>query len=250
MLVAAEFVHAGEGRDVGLAGHSRGQDELFRAQHHRFAVPLDVDRPFFAGLVEAGALGLSAWPVVELHDLGVGLKPVGDLVLGREHRPVVRELQVRHVVVPHGVVQAERLVPATPLVTRAGALVDDDRGHTELPEPRREPDAGLAAADDQHVRLLGNSQFLGLVLAILQPGGPVSAHAVLGAYRTAQAFRLLIALELIEGGEQGPALAAAQPHVTVSPARRGLEVDPGLGDAVGLRGFLAVGDRPAGGLRL
>ena len=49
-------------------------------------------------------------------------------------------------------------------------LVDDDRGHAELAEPARERDAGLAAADDQHVRLLGDAQLGRLALAVLQPG--------------------------------------------------------------------------------
>src|ERR1700691_4109084 len=77
---------------------------------------------------------------------------------------------------------------------------------------------------------------------------PVAPRSVLAAERPPFAVRLLVARELVEGGEQGPALAAVQPQVAVSPADRGLEVDPGLGDAVGLGGFLAVGDRPAGGL--
>jgi hypothetical protein len=43
----------------------------------------------------------------------------------------------------------------------------------------------------------------------LQPAGPVAVGAVRGAHRPARAFRLLKALELVEGGEQGPALAGS-----------------------------------------
>ena len=57
---------------------------------------------------------LGGAPVVQLHHLGVHLQPVADLVLGREHRPVSRERQVRQVVVPDRVVQAQRLVALAP----------------------------------------------------------------------------------------------------------------------------------------
>ena len=215
MLVPAEHLHTREGRDVGPPGHPGGQHELLRVQHHGLAVPLDVDRPLSGGLVVGRALGLGVPPVVELHDLRVGLEPVGDLVLGREHRPVLGELQVRHVVVPDGIVQAQALVPAAPLIAGTGALVDDDRRHTELPQPGRQPDAGLAAADDQHIGLLGEAQFLRLVLALLQPGGPAPAGAVLGALGAAGAFRFLVPPELIQRGEQGPGLAVAEAQMPV-----------------------------------
>ena len=52
---------------------------------------------------------------------GVHFEPVGDLVLRREHRPVLGEREVRQVVVPHRVVQAQRLVAPAPRV--AGAFV-------------------------------------------------------------------------------------------------------------------------------
>jgi hypothetical protein len=86
------------------------------------------------------------------------------------------------------------------------------------------------------------------MLALFQPCGPLPVHAMLGAHGPAWAFRLLVALELVQGGEQGPGLAIAQPQLPVPATHGGLEVDPGLGDAAGLRGFLAVGDLPAGRL--
>src|ERR1022692_5120510 len=70
----------------------------------------------------ARARRLRIAPVVEFHDLRVRLKPVGDLVLGREDRPVVREPQVGQVVVPDRVMQAERLVAAAPLVAGPAAI--------------------------------------------------------------------------------------------------------------------------------
>ena len=83
-----------------------------------------VHPPLLGRLVVAGAERAGVGPVVQLHHPRVGLEPVGDLVLGGEHRPVVRELDVGQVVVPDRVVQAERLVPAAPLVAGPRVLVD------------------------------------------------------------------------------------------------------------------------------
>ncbi len=176
VLVAAEHVHARERRD-GWAGRTSRSPGRAASGAARRVWPsrstVTVHSP--VGLVVGRALGLGVRPVVELHDLRVRLEPVGDLVLGREHRPVVGELQVRHVVVPDGVVQAERLVAAAPLVARPGALVDDDRGHAELAKPGAQADPGLAAADDQDVGLLGDPQLGRLLLATVQPAGALAA---------------------------------------------------------------------------
>ena len=128
-------VHARERREVRLAGHAGGEHQLLRAQHERLALALDLDGPLAGLLVVRRGLRLGARPVVELHHLGVGLEPVGDLVLGGEHRPVLGELDVGQVVVPDRVVQAQRLVAAAPLVAGTGPLVDDDRRHAELAQP-------------------------------------------------------------------------------------------------------------------
>ena len=56
-------------------------------------------------------------------------------------------------VVPDGVVQAERLVAVAPLVAGPRVPVDDDVVDAELAQPRTERDAALAAADDDDVRL-------------------------------------------------------------------------------------------------
>ena len=116
VLVAAEDVLAGQPRDVRLAGHPGGQHQLRRAQGERLAVALDLDGPLAGLLGVRRAGGDGARPVRHLHHLGVELQPVADLVLGGEHGPVVRELEVRQVVVPDRVVQAQRLVAAAPLV--------------------------------------------------------------------------------------------------------------------------------------
>ena len=208
MLVAAEHVHAREGRQVRLAGHPGGQDELLGAQHHGLPVPLDVDRPLPGGLVVGGALGLGVRPVVELHDLRVRLEPVGDLVLRREHRPVVRELQVRQVVVPDRVVQAELLVPAAPLVAGPGALVDDDRGHAELAQPRGR--APMPACPPPTISTYGCSVTPSSCASCSRSSCQVvrSRLAPCSApFGPARALRLLVALELVERGEQRPGAA-------------------------------------------
>ena len=137
-------------------------------------------------------------PVVELHHLRVHLEPVADLVLGREHRPVLGELDVRQVVVPDRVVQAERLVALAPGVAGTLVALDDDRRHAELAQPRAERDPALPAADDHDVGLRLVAELVGLLLALLEPGEPVARRAVLDALRPARALGLLVALELVE----------------------------------------------------
>ena len=118
---------------------------------------------YFALLAERRA------PVVELHHPRVHLEPVADLVLGREHRPVLGELDVRQVVVPDRVVQAERLVALAPRVAGALVALDDDRRHAELAQARAERDAALAAADDHDLGLALVAELLGLAAARLEP---------------------------------------------------------------------------------
>jgi hypothetical protein len=141
-------------------------------------------------------------------------------------------------------VQAEGAVPATPLVAGPAVLVHDDRRHAELAQPGAERDAGLAAADDEHLGLGGVAELGRLLLAPLQPGAAVPVDAVLGAHRAAAAGRFLVALQLVQGGEQRPRLAVTQPEQAVAAADRGLERDPRRGDPVRLGRLL--GGVPAG----
>ena len=228
MLVAAEDVLPGEDGHVRLARHPGGQHELLRPQLDRLAVALD-GRPATPGSPRrSGAVGASVLrPVVELHHPGVRLQPVGDLVLGREHRPVVRELDVGQVVVPDRVVQAERLVAAAPLVAGPGVLVDDDRRDAELPQPGAERDAALAAADDQRRRAGWRSRARAASRSRRSSQvSPVAVGAVLGALRAAVAGRLLVALELVQGGEQRPGAvpSSRSRRWPAAPADRRLEL--------------------------
>ncbi|MNN06142.1 hypothetical protein D3C81_1189240 [compost metagenome] len=108
-------------------------------------------------LVKAGAHAFCTRPIIELHDFGVHFQPVANLVFRGENWPVIREGQVRHMVVPDRVVQAQRLVATAPLIARTLSLVDDQGWHAHSLEPRSEPQSPLAAAHDQAIGLGGDT---------------------------------------------------------------------------------------------
>ena len=81
MLHAGEDVAAGEARHIRLGRHTGSEHQLLRAQHNLFAIAINDHRPLAGGLVVNRTLDFGLRPVVELHHLGVHLKPVTDLVL-------------------------------------------------------------------------------------------------------------------------------------------------------------------------
>lgn len=83
-------------------------------------------------------------------------------------------------IVPDGVVQAERLVALTPAVARALVLLDDDCRHTQLAEPCAKCNSSLAATDDKDIGLRRIAQLGALALALFFPGHAVTVMAVLG----------------------------------------------------------------------
>ena len=155
VLLAAEGVLAGIRRPVGVAAHPERDDEVLRSQHDLLAVAVDGDDPLLRLVVPARVAARRPGPVAELHERDVVLEPVADLVLGREHRPVLGELEVGQVVVPDRVVQVEGRVALAPGVTRPLVALEDDGRYAVSLQPRAEADAALAAADDDDVGLLG-----------------------------------------------------------------------------------------------
>ena len=236
-LRALEAAHARIARQIRHRAHAGGEHQVLGLQRHRLALVLHGDLPLLLRVVPARALALGARPVVELHQLGVALEPIADLVLGAEHRPVVGERQVRQLVVPHRVVQAQALVAVAPAVAGLLVFLDDDRRHAELLEPRAEDDAGLTAADHHHVGLLGEAQRALFVLPRLEPALAVFIGAVLDALRTVLALLFFETFEFLQRGEQRPRLAADQAQVAATATGGGFEREPAFGDAARLAAF-------------
>ena len=224
-------------RHIGHARHARGQHQLLGPQGHGLAVAYHLDHPLAARLIELSTLTGRGVPVIELHDLGIHLQPVRDLVLGREHRPVCREGDVRHVVVPHRIMQTQGLVAIAPGIARTRILVDHDGWHIHLSEPRGQPDAALTATDDHAIRLALVAQLGLFALTRLKPGLTLLVGTMLGALGALHAQRLGKFLEFAHGGQQRPAAPFLQAQQALAACIGGLEGEPGLDDAAGLTGL-------------
>ena len=212
---------------------------------HLRAVAGQRDVPALLSLVELGVLDLGVGPVVQVHDPHVVFQPITHLVLRREHGPVVRKRQVGHVVVPHRVVQAQRVVAAPPLVTGSRMLIDDQRRHPLTLQPSPQPNSTLAATNDQHVRLLGNAEGGAALLAAVRPVLRVLFRAVLRSADAVATALFREVLELAGGREEGPRLAVAKPCDRPAVKIRGVALEMDSGDAVALVYFigeLGVGD--------
>ena len=208
---------------LGLDDMPVANTSCFGSQRDLLAVAIDDDGPFLLRRVVFRALGGRLGPVVQLHHLGVHFQPVADLVLGREHRPVLREVDIGQMVVPDRIVQAERLVALAPGVAGALVLLDDDRRHAELPQARAEPDGALPAADDQHIGLRFVAERLGLLVAQFLPGLGAGIDAVPRAERAGEARLLLVALELGHRGQQRPDQAVLEADEAIAARDLGLE---------------------------
>ena len=246
LLRPSERVGPGDPRDVRHAGHARRQDQLPGPQHDRLPFTVDGHRPVLRVFMILSAATEGGVPVVQLHDLGVHLQPIADLVLRREHRPMVGKRQVGEVVVPHGVVQAERLVAIPPRIAGAMVLFDDERRHFQAFQPRRQSDAALSAADDDAVGLSCVTQFRLFLSFSLEPRLPIPEDPVLRAAHARRSRFFLESLEFGHRGQQCPAFPGFQTQVTFSPGDGGLERKPTRSHAV-LLGRLSQ-DLPATGL--
>src|SRR5690606_35946766 len=184
--------------NVRLAGHAGREDELLWPQHHLFTVAVDDDGPFLRRLVPFRRPRGGARPVVQLHDLRVEFQPVADLVLRRENRPVLRKVDIGQVIVPDGIMQAERLVALAPAVARTLVLLENDRRHAELAQPGAKRDTTLPAANDDRVGLLLVAERARFLLALFLPGLGTDILAMPGTERPRETCLLLMALQLGE----------------------------------------------------
>src|SRR6185437_14028871 len=146
------------------------------------------------------------------------------------------------VIVPDGIVQAERLVAVAPGIAGLGVLLDDDRRHVELAQPRPEPDRPLTAADDDDIRLPAFAERRRLLVAPLLPAFGVAVDAVQGAGRAGETLPFLVALKFDECRQQRPRALALQAQMAIAAPGLGLEGKPRLGDAVVLGDGLVVGE--------
>ena len=120
--------------------------------------------------------------------------------------------------------------------------VDHEVIDAELAQARAEPDAALAATDDEDVGIAVDAEALDLGGARLLPRHAVVEGAMPYALGPVQALVLLEPLELVQGGQQGPrALVIQAQEAGAAPDRR-LESDPRRDNASGFIGLLAVGD--------
>src|ERR1700677_640412 len=126
-------------------------------------------------------------------------------------------------VVPDGIMQAERFVAVAPGIAGARVLLDDDGGHAQLPQPRPEPDRALTAADNKHIGLLLEAELLRLLLALFLPGLGAGIDPVKRAERTCEAGLFLVPLQFGRRGQQRPDQAILDPEVAVPARDFGLE---------------------------
>ena len=161
-------------------------------------------------LVEGGAAEFRLVPDVAFHRPGIGLEPAGDHVLRQVLRPVRRPRQIGHVVQVDLVVQRQRVVPLPPDVPDPLAHVDEEGVDAEQPQPRRDGEARLSRAHDQHRRIaVGVGHVLGADVA------PVIAAEVAGIGRARGAAlvdRLLVPLQLVEARRDAPRPVSARPR--------------------------------------
>ena len=149
---ALEILDGRNRRNVRHAADAGGEHDVLRVQRaRRVALAAHRRLPRRAGVVIGRAFEGGAGPEVEIHALDIGFEPVGDLVLRNVIRPRHRERHVAQVIHRRLVVQLEAVVAQTPVVADALLLVDDQRVEAEPLQFDRRRDAGMTAADDQHV---------------------------------------------------------------------------------------------------
>lgn len=202
ILLAVECVSYFENRNIRHSGQSHGKHELFWSQCYGLALALDHNNPFFGGVVIVGALCLCQAPIIKLPNLGVGFDPVAQLILGREDWPIVRELQIGEMVVPDGIMQAQRLVALEPLIAGPLVLLNNDVGHGEPFQPRAEHNTALPTPNNDTIRLLRMTERFLLFLFLLMPILAARHNALHKPKWPVRPLMFDLSLELPHGGQQ------------------------------------------------
>ena len=148
---------------------------------------------------------------------------------------------------PDRVVQHQRAVAVAPGIPGTRVLLDDQRRHAQLLQPGAHGDAGLAAADDEAVRLDRVAHGRRLPGARFRPGLAVTVGPVHGTERPTAADRFLVTLEVAHGREEGPGLAVLQANDALTQCHIRLEGEPRLDHAVDDRGIAAQRERSGPG---
>lgn len=134
-----------EPRHVRLSGVASRQHEVLRSEYLRGTIRhAQVHSPRASILVVPGQPHGGVGPDVEIHYAGVGLEPVGELILWGEERPRRREVQVRHVADLDRVMKDECLVPVTPVVADTSLTVDHEVRDPKLIQTGRQVETSLA----------------------------------------------------------------------------------------------------------
>ena len=107
----------------------------------------------------------------------------------------------------HLIVQRECVIARAPVVTDARFAVHDQRVHIQVAQARRNRQAGVAAANDQHIGVTVGAGGVGD--APVKPVRPLKIARVRLTARPAAAGVFFKAFDLVCGGEQGPGLVLA-----------------------------------------
>ena len=187
------------------------------------------DVPLPARVVIAAAGEFGAGPEIQLQGVDVRLEPVRQHVLRNVNRPGRRERHIGHMVDVHFVVQRQRVIALAPIVADALVPVDDQRIDAELLQPRRDREAGLAAADHEHSGVaIGKRALAG------EPVGPIFGAEIARRVRFRAPLEFFfVAPEFVQirvqrPGAQPPLAVGHQADDAVARAECGLEFEDRL----------------------
>ena len=126
-------------------------------------------------------------------------------------------------VIPNGVVQAERRVASTPRGASGWLTLNDEIRHAEKRETRSEGKPRLAGADDDNVRLLR------CLHRLLMPIPPIRHDPMLSTNCTIAAGPKRMAVQLLQGGEKrARAIIRVEAHMSLASSSGRLKAEPRL----------------------